>query len=50
MNGKKIQTGKNGDRHQFWIDEGHYQCDDTWTTAPEIIIQNGVITTDICGK
>ena len=50
MNGKTILTGKNGDRQEFWIDAGGYHCDDTWTTAPEITIQNGVVTTDICGK
>ena len=50
MNGRKIKAGKLRERHQFGIDGNSFGCDDFgWTSAPEIIIQNEVITKDACG-
>ena len=51
MNGKKVRAGKFRDRDQFWIDRDSFGCDDYgWSSSPEVIIKNGIITKDACSK
>ena len=50
INGNKLKSGKNRDRHQFWLKGDENGCGiNGYVSSAEVVIKNGVISQSACG-
>lgn len=48
VNGNQLLVGKLKNQPYFWIDGDHNECSDENLSTPNIIVQNGEVTSSFC--